>query len=92
MSDRAVIPTRTLRDEIVSTLQQKIDGSKVSGTARWIATQVNAPVRAVREELTSLGLAGTTKSRQIRSGETLYTLKDKHDAAWDLVSRNLNLN
>jgi hypothetical protein len=84
MTNRGQIPTRTLRDEIVDVLHG--DGEiKVSGTPKWIAGQIGAPVRAVRDELTSLSLQGVTKSRTHRSGEVLYRLKDQHDDAWDAL-------
>lgn len=81
----AVTASRTLRDEIVGVLKGQTDGVKISGTPRWIATRIDAPVRAVREELTALSLEGITKSRTHRSGEVLYRLKDKHDDAWDAL-------
>lgn len=83
MTNRAVIPTRTLRDEIVGVLQAKTEGQRTAGTARWIASQISAPLRAVREELSALSLSGITKSRTHRSGEVLYSLKDHLDTAWD---------
>ncbi|MCC2627767.1 MAG: hypothetical protein K0S14_1417 [Thermomicrobiales bacterium] len=69
----------SLRDEIVGALKG------VSGTPRWIAGQINAPVRAVREELSALALQGIAKARTHKSGEVLYRLKDRHDDAWDAL-------
>jgi hypothetical protein len=81
VTNRAVIPARTVREEIENVLK----GSElsISGTPRWIATAVNLPVRVVREELSKMELEGKVKSRTHRSGEVLYRLKDQHDDRWD---------
>lgn len=84
---------RTLRDEILNALTRPTGGTKVSMTPKYLAGQINAPVRAVREELSALSLQGITKSRTHRSGEVLYSLRDQHDDAWDhFRSTSLSLN
>lgn len=85
MSNRGVVPVRTVRDEIIEFLTPKDQGNKISATPRHIAGQIGAPVRAVRDELSALALAGLIKSRTHRSGEVLYRLKDQHDDAWDAL-------
>ena len=74
---------RTLRAEILGALTRPTGGTTVSMTPKYLASQINAPVRAVREELTALSLERITKSRTHRSGEVLYSLRDQHDDAWD---------
>lgn len=84
---------RTLRAEIVNALTRPTGGTKVSMTPKYLAKQIDAPVRAVREELSALSLEGVTKSRTHRSGEVLYSLRDKHDDAWDQFrSPSISLN
>jgi Predicted transcriptional regulator len=68
------------RDLIVRAL--KPAGSK-SMTAKYLAVQLGAPVRTVREELERMSLEGTVRARRHRSGEVLYRLKDRVDTAWD---------
>jgi len=70
----------TTRQEIVRALSP---AGQVSMTAKYLAGVLELPVRAVRDELTAMGIDGTVKSRTHRSGEVLYRLRDKIDAAWD---------
>ena len=83
MPNRAVISARTLGEEIEHVLGRKLEGTKISGTIAWIARQINAPARVVREEIQSLVLQGKVRSRTHRGGQVLYRLKDRHDDTWD---------
>jgi hypothetical protein len=70
----ALVPERGLREEIVKVLRRD-DGARLSATPKWIARQIAVPVRAVREELDMMRLHGVTRSKVLRSGEVLYSLR-----------------
>jgi predicted ArsR family transcriptional regulator len=62
-----------------------------SMTAKYLAAEIGVPVREVRDELARLGRDGTVRSKTHRSGEVLYRLKDRFDAAWDGVRSSTSL-
>lgn len=68
------------RQEITRALSPA--GTK-SATAKYLAQELGAPIRYVREELEAMGRDGTVKVRRLRSGEVLFKLRTSNDAAWE---------
>jgi hypothetical protein len=86
VSNRAVLPARSVRAEIVAFLSGAAGHEgRISATAKYIATSLGFPVRVVREELEKMALERTARSRTHRSGDVLYRLTDAVDDRWDAV-------
>ena len=80
MAPRTFARLDTVREEILAALRP---AGTISATPRYLAQQLELPVRRVRDELDAMVLDGTAKRRQLRSGEILYRLKDRIDSAWE---------
>jgi len=76
----ALAASASLRQEITRALSPA--GSK-SATPKYLAQELGAPVRNVREELETMGRQGVIKTRRLRSGEVLFKLRTSNDAAWE---------
>lgn len=70
----------SVRDQITRALSPA--GTK-SATSKYLAQELGAPIRNVREELEAMGRQGVIKTRRLRSGEVLFKLRTSNDAAWD---------
>lgn len=69
--------TPLLRGELVSVLQ-----GATAGTPRWIADQLKAPVKLVRDLLETMRREGLVTTRVLRSGEVLWKLTDRSHSRW----------
>ena len=76
---------RALREEIENVLHGNPTTGRPAGTARWIASQVSAPVRTVREELEAMQLAGKITTRVTRGGDVLFKLIDRYFHQWSAL-------
>ncbi len=70
------LPTQRemVRADIERVLRRLVGPVQVSGTAKWLATETNAPVALVLEALHAMRDAGQVTVRLIGGGETLWTL------------------
>lgn len=72
-------PTPTLRGEIENVLL----ATNAAATARWLADELGAPLKAVEQALEELRLEGTVMTRRPRSGHVLWKRRDALQDAWD---------
>jgi hypothetical protein len=86
-----------LRGEIENVLARKIDGVTVAGTVTWLTTELGGSGKgaldAVGTELIRMQQDGLVTVRQLKSGEWLWKLTDKHFTKWQaLAGPQANLN
>jgi hypothetical protein len=73
------------RGEIEQALHGR-GGIRIAATAKYLATQLGAPVNILLGHLQAMVLDGTLTTRRLRSGETLYKMIDSHHQQWSALA------